>query len=622
MNNIQILIAAHQDVYVPKNQLLRPFQVGTALAENKLPDILHDDQGVHISEKNKTYCELTAQYWAWKNLEADYYGFFHYRRYLDFSGKYEPDRRHLTGPRMSPYKEEGSIRTDLSKFGLHEKQMRKIIEAYDVITVLGEWMNVTVYEQYCQFHQQEDLDCAIRILKETYPQFAKACDWYMNSKYIYFCNMYIMKREYFFAYMEWLFPILEQFEQEKDFSECSEREMRATGFLAERLFGVYYTQLKRMGKASCCELGYIIFHDTQPERVMKPYFGTDSVNLVTAANHAFVPYLSVMLASVIKYADSRTNYDIVVMHTDVSMEYQKMTEKMADGRKNICIRFLDVSERVKGIKLHVHDHLTPETYFRYFMLDLMPEYAKALWLDADLVVLTDVGELYHKDLHRHCISAVRDLDMIGTYRTDPHVKKYADKMLKLKHPYDYFQAGVMLLNLKKIREKYTSEDFIRITTQYRWRMMDQDVLNKMLQGEYLVLDQKWNVMMDWQENGKKRSDILKHAPYRLWKEYEQAREAPAVIHYAGGWKPWKVPDCDFASCFWSFARRSPFYEIILYNCIPQARFRCRTKDNPMRVFRLRPTNFRITIDMQKVNQLLPAGSLRRRLVRTVCGKFL
>ena len=48
MDNIQILIAAHQDVYVPKNQLLRPIQVGTALAENKLPDILHDDQGVHI----------------------------------------------------------------------------------------------------------------------------------------------------------------------------------------------------------------------------------------------------------------------------------------------------------------------------------------------------------------------------------------------------------------------------------------------------------------------------------------------------------------------------------------------------------------------------------------------
>lgn len=622
MDNIQILIAAHQDVYVPRNRLLRPIQVGTALAEKKLPDMLHDDEGVHISEKNKTYCELTAQYWAWKNLEADYYGFFHYRRYMDFSRKFQVDDKRLTGPWVSPYKEADSIRTDLLTFGLDEKHMRRIIEAYDVITILGEWMNVTVYEQYCQFHEQRDLDEAISILKEIYPQFAKACDWYMNSKYIYFCNMYIMKRKYFFAYMEWLFPILERFEQEKDFSECSEREMRATGFLAERLFGVYYTRLKRMGEANCCELGYTIFHDTRPAQVMKPYFRTDSVNLVTASSHTFVPYLSVMLMSVIKYADSKTNYDIVVMHTDVGMGYQKMTQKLADGRKNISIRFLDVSERVRGIKLPVHYHLSPETYFRYFMLDLMPEYTKALWLDVDLIVLRDIGELYHMELNRHCISAVRDLDMIGSYRTDPHVKKYTDKMLKLKNPYDYFQAGVMLLNLKKIREKYTSEDFIRITTQYRWRMMDQDVLNKMLQEEYLALDQKWNVIMDWQENGRKRSDILKHAPYRLWEEYEQARKSPAVIHYAGGWKPWKVPDCDFASYFWRFARKSPFYEIILYDCIPQARFRCRTKDNAMRVFQLRPTNFRITINMEKVNKMLPAGSLRRRLVRTICGKFL
>ena len=44
--------------------------------------MLHDDEGDNISNKNKTYCELTAQYWAWKNMEADYYGFFHYRRYF------------------------------------------------------------------------------------------------------------------------------------------------------------------------------------------------------------------------------------------------------------------------------------------------------------------------------------------------------------------------------------------------------------------------------------------------------------------------------------------------------------------------------------------------------------
>ena len=155
MNKIKILVSAHKDVYVPENILLQPIQAGAALAEKRLPGMLHDDEGQQISGKNKAYCELTVQYWAWKNLEADYYGFFHYRRYLDFSKEYPlrtqkgyriagsgryagregltecrrySGRRHLTGhrrltgdgyfkSRVAPYKEADSIRKDLSAYG-------------------------------------------------------------------------------------------------------------------------------------------------------------------------------------------------------------------------------------------------------------------------------------------------------------------------------------------------------------------------------------------------------------------------------------------------------------------------------------------------------------------------
>lgn len=82
--NIKIYVVCHKPSYVPPNPYLYPIQVGTALAKEALEGMLHDNEGDNISKKNKSYCELTAQYWAWKNEEADYYGFFHYRRYFSF----------------------------------------------------------------------------------------------------------------------------------------------------------------------------------------------------------------------------------------------------------------------------------------------------------------------------------------------------------------------------------------------------------------------------------------------------------------------------------------------------------------------------------------------------------
>ena len=688
MSRIQILVASNKDVYVPDNGLLRLVQAGSASAEQRIENMLHDDEGESISEKNKTFCELTVQYWAWKNLEADYYGFFHYRRYMDFSREYSREgrkmpvgyRRHRMLPRSAekccykrepadhrsanreagsrqdlsyreagsrqnllyrevggrhdlsyrvvgrrhvpPYKEVDSIHADLTSYGLEEKHMRRVIEAYDVITVLGEWMNVTVYEQYCQFHDRADMDRAIRILKEKYPKYAESCSLYMKSRYIYFCNMYIMRRKYFYAYMEWLFPILEAFEAETDFSECSERQLRAPAFLAERLFGVWYTQLKRKSTARCCELGYLIFHDTAPRRMLRPYFGADSVCLASASNDAFAPYLGVMLQSAAEHVDPAENYDIIILHAGIRLEYQKTLEQITDGRPNMKIRFLDVSDAMAGIDLPVHHHFSIETYYRYLLLDLLPEYEKVLWMDADLVILQDVGNLYHTPLCGHSVGAVLDLDVIGAYKSDPQVKKYIDQKLKIRQPHRYFQAGVMLLNLTKIRKKYSAWDLIRMSVKYPWRMLDQDVLNKALEGDVLELEQKWNVLMNWQHCGSCRIDLLKNAPYELFGRYLAAREEPAVIHYAGGFKPWKVPDCDYAQLFWEYARRSPFYEVILYSRVPEAGFQLYQGAAARRSFRLKPTNIVITVNMSRVNRLLPPGSMRRRIVRTVCGKFL
>lgn len=193
---IQIYVACHKPTWVLDNRLLVPVQVGAALTDARYAGMRQDNEGEHISEKNAQYCELTAQYWAWKNTDCEYYGFFHYRRYLSFAEVYpvEADGKIKKGRNRCPYIELDDIREDLSAYKLDADWMKQQIRQYDLITVLRERINTTVYRQYCQYHNQAYLDLILEILKKKYPEYRAAADVYMNSKEIYYMNMYIMKK--------------------------------------------------------------------------------------------------------------------------------------------------------------------------------------------------------------------------------------------------------------------------------------------------------------------------------------------------------------------------------------------------------------------------------------------
>lgn len=262
---IKILVACHKESFVPRHKMLYAIQTGTQLAEANIHAAYYDNEGVHISEKNKSYCELTAQYWAWKNLDADYYGFFHYRRYLSFAKEYpvrengKPDCRS-----WRPYIERKDLKTEWKLCALSEEAIGRIAEKYDLVTALREPMDCTVYEHYCQFHQESDLKKMLRIVMHRHPEYQKAVSMYMRSHQIFFTNMYLMSKKEFFSYMEWLFPMLEEFEAKTDFSKYTGQECRVTGYLAERLFGIYYTHAVFVRKIRCCELQYVIFSNTNP----------------------------------------------------------------------------------------------------------------------------------------------------------------------------------------------------------------------------------------------------------------------------------------------------------------------------------------------------------------------
>ena len=123
---IRIFVTTHKEVDKPKSDILQPVQVGPK--NTRFPWAFQDDEGENIADKNPMYCELTTQYWAWKNVDADYYGFCHYRRYFDFSGVEHKENAY--GEIMDDYIDAASIK----RYGLDDESIKKAIAGADVVT--------------------------------------------------------------------------------------------------------------------------------------------------------------------------------------------------------------------------------------------------------------------------------------------------------------------------------------------------------------------------------------------------------------------------------------------------------------------------------------------------------
>lgn len=244
--NIKIFISCHKEYYVPSHPFFCPIQVGADLHDELFKGMQPDNTGNNISHLNRRYCELTAQYWAWKNENADYYGFFHYRRYFSFNRKIK--RPYVITAKPDDY--------TLQYHGFDPNNMEEIINCYDVILPVPENMYVSAYNHYkdSKNHNIVDLKMVKDIIEENYQDFSSAADEYLNSTRLYFCNMFIMRKAIFNDYCNWLFNILTEFDKRKDFSGYNSKEMRVNGYLAERLLGIYCTWLK---KNEVTKIGYL-----------------------------------------------------------------------------------------------------------------------------------------------------------------------------------------------------------------------------------------------------------------------------------------------------------------------------------------------------------------------------
>lgn len=210
-----------------------------------------DSSGENISALNPFFCELTAIFWAWKNdLESDYIGLFHYRRFLSLATQEIGEVESGEGTDMfgSPSRVERKL--NLSQKGFYDApwNIPSVSAAVPSKRDLREDGFISLRDQYVNLHCREDLKIALEVFASSHRTRAECFEKHLDQPFLYTGNRFIFRRDIFEAYASWLFPILFEIHQVLDYSNRSSREMRAIGFLAERFTSYFIEELPPDGK--------------------------------------------------------------------------------------------------------------------------------------------------------------------------------------------------------------------------------------------------------------------------------------------------------------------------------------------------------------------------------------
>ena len=288
----------------------------------------------------------------------------------------------------------------------------------------------------------------------------------------------------------------------------------------------------------------------------------DDVVIIFAVSDNFIPYFSAALQSLLENSSRMRHYDIVLLTRDISPSSMNALTAQVNAFPQASIGYLDVEAALGDTQLPYYGHFRPETYFRLLAPSLLPMANKAIYLDSDIIVLDDVAKLFDIDVEGYLLGATRDIDTIGQIcGYEQSVGTYLSKELGLTDPMAYFQAGVLLMNLAEFRARTTPDQLISLATQRTWRWLDQDVLNKVVDGDYVRINMRWNLLYDWKCI--RRGRIIACAPSDFKREYVIARGDIGIVHYAGpDDRPWLYPHCDLGAFFWEYARRCPYHGVI------------------------------------------------------------
>lgn len=230
-------------------------------------------------------------------------------------------------------------------------------------------------------------------------------------------------------------------------------------------------------------------------------------------------YVEQILAVIRSIAHTNANQNINIYLVFNDLNEQNQARFKAVETKNLTIHCRPTNVVVDGVG--PKNHVSKATFVKFELINALPELGKVLYLDGDIVVNGDLAPLWQTDL--------KDCYLAGV--ENPFSTRQA--ALDMDSDAVYFNAGILLMNLTKMREENFYQKAHDYIEQCGNKLMfhDQDVFNHLVNGKFIQLSEVFNFQTFF---------IRKIHRFSAEKRryYRNLMKNATIIHYSSGIKPW------------------------------------------------------------------------------------
>lgn len=279
------------------------------------------------------------------------------------------------------------------------------------------------------------------------------------------------------------------------------------------------------------------------------------INICFSSDNNYAKYMGTAICSILKNAGKEDSYNFYILDGGISDKSKEEISKLKEI-KDFSIEYLTVNpDDFKSCPMTGYvNYITLPTYYRFKIASMLPDIDKILYLDGDIIVNSNIKELFDTDIENYYIGAIPEV----------YNHNHKERLDIIGDEY-YINAGVLLINCKKWREDNIEEKLFRYAIQPEREIVfqDQDILNEVLKYNIKYLPLQWNLQHDALFTDE---SYLYHKDERI-----EAVNSPKLIHFTHKFKPWNSKCTNkYRKLFYEYLKQTPWkdeYNKLLFSLI-------------------------------------------------------